>query len=81
MRLAVLDAPSNLGLRPPAPGREPGVRGLADALRACGVVDRLGASDAGRVEAPAYAFEIDPVTGVYNGAALPGYTRELAAPL
>jgi hypothetical protein len=25
-RLAFLDAPSNLGLKPPAPGREPGVR-------------------------------------------------------
>jgi arginase len=79
MKLAVLDAPSNLGLRPPAPGREPGVRGLADALRACGLVSRLGAADAGRVEPPAYAFETDPVTGVFNGAALPGYTVELAA--
>ena len=41
-RLTVLDAPSNLGLRPPRPGAEPGVRGLATALlndRLNGLVD------------------------------------------
>ncbi len=70
---AVLDAPSNLGLRPPAPGREPGVRGLADALRACGIVERLGARDAGRVEAPPYSFEMDS-----NRAAIARYTPLLA---
>ena len=54
MSFSVLDAPSNLGLRPPAPGVEPGVRRLADALRACGLVERLSARDAGRVTPPAY---------------------------
>lgn len=78
MTIAVLDAPSNLGLRAPAPGREPGVRGLADALRACGVVERLGARDAGRVEAPPYSFAIDDATGVFNGDTIPGYTLRLA---
>jgi arginase len=68
----VLDAPCNLGLRPPAPGFEPGVRRLADALRACGIVKRLEASDAGRVDAPAY------VSVPVNRAALVGYTRTLA---
>jgi arginase len=48
----VLDAPSNLGLRRPSPGVEPGARRLADALRGCGLVERLGAGDAGGVEAP-----------------------------
>jgi arginase len=68
----VLDAPCNLGLRPPAPGIEPGVRRLADALRACGLVERLEAADAGRVDAPAY------VSVPVNRAALSGYTRTLA---
>jgi arginase len=68
----VLDAPCNLGLRPPAPGFEPGVLRLADALRACGLVKRLGAQDAGRVDAPAY------VSVPVNRAALSGYTRILA---
>jgi arginase len=72
MTFTVLDAPCNLGLRPPAPGFEPGVRRLADALRACGLVRRLGADDAGRVDAPAY------VSVEVNRAALPDYTRLLA---
>jgi arginase len=69
----VLDAPSNLGLRPPSPGVEPGTRRLADALRACGLVEALGARDAGRVEAPPYADTV-----AQNRAAIPAYTRELA---
>ena len=72
MTFTVLDAPCNLGLRPPAPGLEPGVRRLADALRACGLVKRLGAVDGGRVDAPAY------VSVPVNRAALVGYTRTLA---
>jgi arginase len=71
--LAVLDAPSNLGLRPPAAGVEPGVRGLAGALRACGVLERLGAADAGRVEPPPYAFEM-----ASNRVAIASYTQVLA---
>ena len=71
-RFTVLDAPCNLGLRPPQPGFEPGVRRLPDALRACGLVKRLDASDAGRVDAPAY------VSVPVNRAALVGYTRTLA---
>jgi arginase len=73
----VLDAPSNLGLRPPAPGVEPGVKGLADALRGCGIVERLGARDAGRVEPPAYVR--DDLQACR--ARIPGYTRDLAARL
>ena len=48
------------------------MRRLADALRACGLVKRLDARDAGRVDAPAY------VSVPVNRAALVGYTRTLA---
>jgi arginase len=68
----VLDAPSNLGLRAPAPGVEPGCRRLCDALRACGLVSRLGAADGGRVEPP-------PWVELYaNRARIPEYTVALA---
>lgn len=73
MSFAVLDAPSNLGLRPPRPGVEPGVRRLADALRGCGLVEALGARDAGRVEAPAYAGSAQA-----SRKLIPDYTRALA---
>ena len=77
-KVAVLDAPSVLGLRPPAPGRVPGTRRLPEALRANRLVERLGAADAGRVDPPPYSPEIDPATGVRNGATIPGYSVALA---
>jgi len=36
--IVVVDAPTNIGLSPPSPGRKPGVYGLASALRANGIV-------------------------------------------
>ena len=77
-RIAVLDAPSVLGLRPPAPGRVPGARRLPEALRRHRLLERLGATDAGRVEPPSYRPDIDPASGVRNGDTLPGYTVALA---
>ena len=71
--IAVLDAPTNLGLRPPAAGVEPGVSGLAAALRECGVVERLGARDAGVVQAPPYSFEM-----AANRRAIAAFTPALA---
>lgn len=77
-RIAVLDAPTNLGLKPPAPGREPGVRRMPDVLRTHGLIERLGAEDAGRVPAPPYSPERDPDTRVRNAPAIARYSVELA---
>jgi arginase len=52
--LILIDAPSNLGLRPPAEGVAPGVYKLPGALRDRGVVGRLGAEDGGVVTPPRY---------------------------
>jgi arginase len=76
--IEVVDAPTNVGLSPPGPGREPGVRGLASALRANGIVSRLGATDGGAVASPPYRPEIDSSTGVRNGAALRSFSLDLA---
>jgi len=77
-RLVVIEAPSNLGLRPPAPGKEPGVRRMPEALRTQGLVGRLGAEDGGAVPAPPYdpAWRPGPVTR--NRDAIRGYTVALA---
>lgn len=80
-RLAVLDAPTNLGLRPPRPGAEPGVRGLAAALRAQDLVGRLGAVDAGAVAVPPYHDLPDESTAFRNGPAIAAFTRDVAARL
>ena len=73
----VLDAPSNLGLAPPAPGREPGTRRMPDVLRWNGLRARLGARDAGRVEPPPYATGVHPC-GIRNAASIARYARALA---
>jgi arginase len=77
--IAVLDAPSNLGLRPPKPGVVPGCYKLAGALRDQGLLTRIGAEDAGCVVPPRYDVgDWSPGDGVFNAAALAGYTGRLA---
>ena len=77
LSVAVVDVPSNLGLSPPEAGREPGVRGLASALRARGIVARLGAEDGGGLAPPPYSPEIEPATGTRNGEAIRGFALDL----
>ena len=76
--IVVVDAPSNLGLRPPEEGREPGVRGLASALRSRGLVSRLGAENGGGLTPPPYSPEVEPATGTRNGEAIRRFSMELA---
>jgi arginase len=77
-RFAVIDAPSNLGLRPPAEGVVPGVYKLAGALRDTGLVAALGARDAGVVVPPRYYPDWDRKS-VRNGPAIARYSARLAA--
>jgi arginase len=77
--VTVLDAPSNLGLRAPAPGLVPGCYKLAGALRDQRLLKRLGAHDAGVVVPPRYdTRDWRPGDGALNADALARYTRRLA---
>ncbi|MGY5105520.1 arginase family protein [Streptomyces sp. 900105245] len=77
--LVVLDAPSNLGLRPPAPGTVPGCYKLAGALREQRLPRRLGAREGGVVVPPRYdRGDWQEGDGVFNAAALAAYTVKLA---
>ncbi len=76
--LTVLGAPSNLGLKPPSTGKEPGVRSMAQVLREHGVVSRLQAEDAGTVVPPTYGSIIDPSTKIRNAPAIREYSIQLA---
>ncbi|MCW8100892.1 arginase family protein [Streptomyces tauricus] len=77
--LVVLDAPSNLGLRPPAPGTVPGCYKLAGALREQRIVQRLNALEGGVVVPPRYDLgDWQEGDGVFNATALAAYTRTLA---
>ncbi|MET9592775.1 arginase family protein [Streptomyces sp. NPDC006516] len=75
----VLDAPSNLGLRPPAPGTVPGCYKLAGALREQRIVQRLRALEGGVVVPPRYdRGDWKEGDGVFNASAIARYTRTLA---
>ena len=77
--IGLIDAPSNLGLAPPAPGKEPGARRMASRLRELGLRERLGAVDAGTVAPPRYSPERDSATGIRNARAIADYSVALAA--
>ena len=78
LSVVVIDAPSNLGLSPPEADREPGVRGLASALRERGLVYRLGAEHGGGLTPPPYSPEVEPATGTRNGEAIRRFALDLA---
>ncbi len=78
-RVAVLDAPSNLGLRPPTATSVPGCAKAPGALRDHGLVPRLSARDAGCLTPPRYdPGEWRPADGVMHATAIAGYARRLA---
>ncbi len=76
--IALLDAPSNLGLRPPRENHEPGAWRLPKALRDRGLLEKLTAHDAGVVPRLAYSPEPNDETGFLNGPLLATYTQQLA---
>lgn len=74
----ILHAPTPLGLKPPAPGRVPGVRHMPHALRAAGLHDALDARFAGEVSPGPYVADIDPELHVRNPHAIASYSVALA---
>lgn len=78
-RIAVLDAPSNLGLRPPTATSVPGCAKAPGALRDRGLIARLDARDAGCVTPPRYdPGDWRPGDGVCHAAEVASYSRKLA---
>ncbi len=70
--IAVIEAPSVLGLRPS------GVQDLPVALLDAGLLDHPGVVRAGRLEAPEYDPQRDPGTGVLNPVGIVRYSVRLA---
>jgi arginase len=70
--IAVIEAPSVLGLRPT------GVERLPEALLQSGLLERLHAAHAGRIDSAAYNDQRDPETGFLNPLAIADYSRRLA---
>lgn len=78
--LVILEAPSNLGLRPPEAGSVPGVYKLSGALRDRGFVERVGGELGGVVIPRRYRVEWDG-RRVRNGPAIAAYSVALASRL
>ena len=76
-QLVVLDAPSNLGLRPPEEGLVPGCFKAPGVLRDAGLLNRLGAQDGGVVTPGRYRPDRAPGT-VRNEAAVADHSLRLA---
>ncbi|MFC7876556.1 arginase family protein [Isoptericola sp. NPDC057391] len=81
--IALLSAPTNLGLRPPSPGRLPGTWRAPEALRAAGLHRRLVAAGAvdGGVVAPGPYVDDDgrrPPGTIRNQAAIVEHARRLS---
>jgi arginase len=74
-RIAIVEAPSILGLRPT------GVETLPAALDHAGLIKCLGARRAGRVEPAIYRENRDPETGFLNAPEIADFSRRLAAQL
>ncbi|WP_369936811.1 arginase family protein [Plantactinospora sp. BB1] len=78
-RIAVLDAPSNLGLRPPTPTSVPGCAKAPGALRDHDLIARLAARDAGCLTPPRYdPGDWRPGDGVCHAGSIAQYSMELA---
>jgi arginase len=79
---SIISAPTNLGLRPPAPGATPGTAKAAEALREVGLYDRLmarGAEDAGVVLSGRYLDDADPANArLRNHDAILAHAERLA---
>jgi arginase len=72
VRYAILEAPSNLGLR------STGVENSPTTLLELGLGRRLAARHAGRVEVPTYSTVRDPGTGIVNAESIADYAVALA---
>ena len=80
--IAILAAPTNLGLRPPEPGSVPGCAKAPEALRQAGLYAQLtqaGAVDAGVVLPGRYRDDTEPdIPRLRNQTALLDHTRRFA---
>ncbi len=78
-RIAVLDAPTNLGLRPPTPTSVPGCAKAPGALRDQALLSRLDARDAGCLTPPRYdPGDWRPGDGVAQAAQISAYALRQA---
>jgi arginase len=77
-RVELIAAPSNLGLRPPSPGHEPGTWRAPEAIISAGLATRLTPARIVELARPPYDFEAQPGTRIRNGLTIREHALELA---
>jgi len=77
-KLDVIEAPNNLGLRPPKPETEPGTWRGPEALEAAGLSKRLSPERRELLGRPRYAFDAQEGTRIRNGLTLRNFNLDLA---
>lgn len=78
-KIAIIEAPSNLGLRPPAEGCVPGCYKAPWALRNAGLARHLDAIEIGCVIPPRYDPHWEPGATTRNSKAIAEYSRSVAS--
>lgn len=74
--ISVVEFPSNLGLKEPFPGHEPGVKQLPEWLRKHDFHQHINPSQVLKLEAPAYTMDLDDESGVRNADLLVEYAKK-----
>ncbi len=75
-KLSIIEFPSNLGLKEPAPGVEPGVRKLPQWLRQHGFHDAIKPINTTSLTAPPYSMDLDSESGIRNADVLVKYAQQ-----
>jgi arginase len=76
--LCLIRAPSNLGLRPPAPDRQPGTWRAPQALTAAGLIEAVRPVTVLDLERPVYDPRPQPGTRLYSGHRVRAFNLALA---
>lgn len=74
--ICILEFPSNLGLKEPSPGREPGVKKMPDFLRKHGFHSLLNPDSVLRLDPPAYSMTLDQLSAVRNADHIVEYSKK-----
>lgn len=74
----LIEAPSNLGLKEPAPGKEPGVKKLPAWLKQHGFYDLIQPEIIHTVTPPPYSMRLDEEAGVRNAGKISVYSQQVA---
>ena len=74
----IIEAPTHLGLKAPAPGQEPGVKDLPAWLRKHGLYDYINPKTVRTIPPPAYSMTLEQESGLRNAESITQYSKQLA---